>query len=384
MDGAEHRRRLVALLRERGALHDAAVERAFLVVPREVFVPGLSLDEVYRDDAILTKVEDGVGVSSSSQPAIMSLMLEQLDLFPGARVLEIGAGTGYNAAIVREIVGESGDVVTIDIDAEVAGWASERLKAAGYSDVLVVCADGADGWPERAPYDRIELTVAADDVALAWREQLVEDGILVVPLWIRTGQVSAAFERRGEAFHSRSVQPCGFIALRGRMAATYPLTEIAGGVVATVDAAAAPMIRALMRQPQSSTAWPGRSWDGFSFIVGLWDVPVFTIWAAADASPVFHGGGFALLDDERNSLAIVSATSDAAGLQLLSYGSSAASERLLGAYERWEALGHPDVDQLEIAAFPLERAPERPADRIAIDTRMWRLIIGRNTGGPIY
>ena len=88
------RNQLVATLRERGVLCDPAIERAFRVVPREAFVPGVPLERVYEDDVIVTKTEDGVGVSSSSQPAIMAIMLAQLDLRPGMRVLEIGGEAG--------------------------------------------------------------------------------------------------------------------------------------------------------------------------------------------------------------------------------------------------------------------------------------------------
>src|SRR5687767_10549210 len=97
------RAQLVTTLRERGLLRTPAIERAFGVVPRELFLPGVPLERVYQDDAIVTETEDGVGVSSSSQPAIMALMLAQLDVQPGLRVLEIGAGTGYNAALLREL-----------------------------------------------------------------------------------------------------------------------------------------------------------------------------------------------------------------------------------------------------------------------------------------
>ncbi|HUG16976.1 MAG TPA: methyltransferase domain-containing protein [Thermomicrobiales bacterium] len=378
---ARRRQRLVATLRARGALHHAQVERAFLTVPREAFVPGLSLDVVYRDEAILTKVEDGVSVSSSSQPAIMALMLEQLDLFPGARVLEIGAGTGYNAALLREITGPSGEVVTVDIDPEVGGWADERLRSSGYGDVLVRCADGADGWPERAPYDRIELTVGADDIAPAWHEQLVDGGVLVIPLWVRTGQICLAFERRGDGFESCSAQPCGFIPLRGRMAAASHVAEVADGVVALVrDDHTAARARALLRLPLDSAPWDGHAWDGFSFFAGLWNLPVFSIWASIDGGAAFRGGGFALIDSERDSVALVASAPESSALRLLSFGSRAAAETLESAHRRWHVLGRPDIDQLSVTARPLPVAPEPAPYEIAVDTRRWRLLLSRHAG----
>src|SRR3990172_6286957 len=115
------RRRLVKELRRRDYLHSQRVAEAFAAVPRHLFVPGQPLKDVYTDRAFITKRVDGVPVSSSSQPSIMAIMLEQLELAPGQRVLEIGAGPGYNAALLSQLVGERGRVTTVDIDAEVAG-----------------------------------------------------------------------------------------------------------------------------------------------------------------------------------------------------------------------------------------------------------------------
>src|SRR6516164_1402300 len=132
------------------------VADALWTVPRHLFLPDLPPEVAYRDDAIVTKRDaDGLAISSSSQPGIMAIMLDQLDLAPGHRVLEIGAGTGYNAALISHVVGPSGQVTSVDIDPELVGQAREHLVGAGFGDVAVVCADGAGGYPERAPYDRV-------------------------------------------------------------------------------------------------------------------------------------------------------------------------------------------------------------------------------------
>jgi protein-L-isoaspartate(D-aspartate) O-methyltransferase len=193
----------------------ARVEAAFRAVPRHLFLPGVPLEVVYRDQAITTKYLNGTPISSSSQPAIMAIMLEQLQLERGQRVLEIGAGTGYNAALMAHIVGTQGKVVTIDIDDDTVANARRNLAAAGYERVQVLCADGGLGYPDAAPYDRIILTVASQDIVPAWREQLKRDGRLLLPLSIRGSQVAIAFEQVGEYLQSTSVQGCGFMMLRG-------------------------------------------------------------------------------------------------------------------------------------------------------------------------
>ena len=126
---------LIAQLEREGALHDAAVRAAMLAVPRHAFLPTEPLERAYANDAIATKFADGVSISSASQPAIVALMLEQLALAPGMNVLEIGAGTGYNAALMRTLVGPGGRITTVDIDADITDAAQGHLAAIGITDV---------------------------------------------------------------------------------------------------------------------------------------------------------------------------------------------------------------------------------------------------------
>src|SRR4029077_5346990 len=121
-------------------------------------------------------------ISSSSQPAIMAIMLDQLALAPGQRVLEIGAGTGYNAALLCPLTGPGGTVVSVDIDDDLAAQARGHLAAAGYPQVTVVAADGAGGYPPGAPYDRVIATVGVADLAPAWLRQAGPGARIVVPL----------------------------------------------------------------------------------------------------------------------------------------------------------------------------------------------------------
>jgi protein-L-isoaspartate(D-aspartate) O-methyltransferase len=210
------RSRLVDELCHSGRLTSPAVEAAFRSVPRHLFLPEMAASEVYQDEAFVIKTgADGLPVSSSSQPAIMAIMLEQLGLAPGHRVLEVGAGTGYNAALMTHLVGESGSVVTVDIDADMVARAQANLAAAGYLNVTVVCGDGAFGVPGYAPYDRVIVTAGAWDLAPGWLAELGPGGRIVLPLSVRGIQLCLALEREAGHWRSRSACRCGFIRMAG-------------------------------------------------------------------------------------------------------------------------------------------------------------------------
>jgi protein-L-isoaspartate(D-aspartate) O-methyltransferase len=217
--GATLRRRLVRQLQDKGLLQDTRLRDAFLEVPREQFVPDYAaehgLEAVYRDDAILTKkTETGLGLSSSSQPGIMAEMLGELRLEPGQRVLEIGAGTGYNAALLQQIVGDEGRVISVDIDPDAAQGARRALKG---TRVKVVTGDGRVGYAAGAPYDRIIVTASATEIPRAWLEQLTPGGLLEVPLRVRDSaglQLIPTLRRDGERLRSVAVICGGFMPLR--------------------------------------------------------------------------------------------------------------------------------------------------------------------------
>ena len=207
---------LIDDLKNRGLIKTPRIEAAFRAVLRHLFLPGTPPEEVYSDRAISAKKDEkGQWISSSSQPAIMAIMLEQLGLEPGQKVLEIGTGPGYNAALMAHIVGETGQVVTVEIDEDLAESAREHMSTVGFEQVQVVCADGGYGYPDEAPYDRIILTVGAPDITPAWWHQLKPGGRLVLPLLLRGSMKSIAFEQADTHLTSISVSDCGFIPLRG-------------------------------------------------------------------------------------------------------------------------------------------------------------------------
>lgn len=170
--------------------HDPDRRGRDLVPVRRSDDPDGWLDLVYRDDLVVTQVDDGSpaadGIghqasSSSSCPAVVADMLAALDPHPGERILEIGTGTGWSAALLAHAVGAEG-VTTIEIDPAVAAHARAALDAAGCAGVRTVVGDGALGHPDDAPYDRIIATVGARSVPWAWVEQVAPGGRIVVPL----------------------------------------------------------------------------------------------------------------------------------------------------------------------------------------------------------
>lgn len=208
---------LVEQLKASGRFKNPLYEEAFRNVLREHFLPGKPLERVYVDEAISTKIDSrGVTISSSSQPTMMIQMLDQMNLERGQNVLEIGTGTGYNAAIMQYIVGSEGKVTTMELDADIANQAEQNLHNAGFSQVHVVNDDGSAGYSPRATYDAILCTAAIWDIPEAWVRQLKPNGVIVTPIQLDGAQVSGTFrlDKNGHLVSTYNL-PCRFVYLRG-------------------------------------------------------------------------------------------------------------------------------------------------------------------------
>ncbi|MFI6129490.1 methyltransferase, FxLD system [Micromonospora sp. NPDC051141] len=231
---------LVADHAAKGLVMRPDVEAALRAVPRELYTPGVAVQEAYRGDvAVITKRRGDETVSSVSAPWLIAEMLGQAadalgGGFKGRHVLEIGSG-GYNASLLRELVGASGSVTTVDIDPEVTERAVACLAAAGYSDVRVVCADAEQPIESGHQFDVIIVTAGAWDIAPAWIAQLVEDGVLVVPLRTFGMTRSWALRRVGDRLVSCSQRLCGFVAMQGVGAHEVRYVDIAEGVHLRLD-----------------------------------------------------------------------------------------------------------------------------------------------------
>lgn len=397
------RDQLVDGLQLAGHVSSQRVAAAFRAVPRHVFVPEIEPERVYRDEAFPIKYDEReLPISSSSQPAIMARMLEQLDVQPGHRVLEIGVGSGYNAALLGHLVGDTGAVVSVDIDADVVSDARERLAACEVPQITVGCGDGGLGWAEHAPYDRIIATVGVWDIAPAWVAQLTAHGRLVVPLDLQGPQRSIAFEPVGDHLESVSVVDCAFMRIRGAFAgpeAIYQFGPNPGVFLSTAERRPidTEVLYAALAQPgvdlpSGVRVTPSDSWAGLGLWLALHEPALgglSAIGAAADHPLVpalfeSHGMiGTTVLIGTDGLAALVrldqAERSFELGSRPLGPGGARLAERLLGHIHDWNTDGRPSTAGLHVSAYPRDNELGALADANNIiekrDTRLaltWR------------
>lgn len=202
-----YRARLVEELRGRG-IRDLAVLRAFGEVPRHLFVPDVLTRQAYED----TSLPIGHG-QTISQPSTQAVYLEALALTGRERVLEIGTGSGYQAALLAQL---AEDVVSIERVAGLARRAKEALASAAVRNVLVITGDGTLGWRPLAPYDAVVVAAAGPGIPAPLLEQVAEGGRVVAPVSRGTAQVLVRLTRRGDVFDEEDLGPAQFVPLIGR------------------------------------------------------------------------------------------------------------------------------------------------------------------------
>jgi protein-L-isoaspartate(D-aspartate) O-methyltransferase len=349
---------LIEVLRERGVI-DAEVLRAFAEVPRHRFVerfwtvpvdPGAgtgdvrlvvvgqdedALEELYHPDrALITaglrgpntgtgSIEQQTVTSSLSAPYLVALMLLELDLAPGMRVLEIGAGSGYHAALMAALVGDPERVTTIEIDPVIAAEARRNLDGLGLGGIAVITGDGSAGFPAGAPYDRVVATVGCADLAPAWVDQLGPDGRLLVPL-VHGGThprvlVSPASTGAAGGFVGHS----GFVSIQGDQAGGSPWPGARPRSAPGASARSSPLPRALVAALRRADGSDAHWSPGLGLYLALRD----------------HRAGIGHLVDG-------SAVAEIRGDQLVvDGGADEMGARLVALAEDWLALGAPGLDR---------------------------------------
>ncbi|NHX35344.1 MULTISPECIES: protein-L-isoaspartate(D-aspartate) O-methyltransferase [Halolamina] len=204
----QRRERMVERLRERGVIDRESTADALRSVPRHEFVPPDKRGIAYRDRPL--PIGEGQTVSA---PHMVASMVERLALEPGDRVLEIGTGCGYHAAVTAEVVGD-GNVYSVEYVPELADRARETLESLGY-EVAIRTGDGHEGWPDHAPYDAAYLTCAAESVPPAVVEQVRPGGRVLAPVGDRRQQLVLLTVREDGRTEQQTFEGVRFVRMQG-------------------------------------------------------------------------------------------------------------------------------------------------------------------------
>lgn len=204
---SQKRGQMVEYQIESRGVADPLVLEVMRKVPRHLFVPENIRADAYNDYPLPI----GYG-QTISQPYIVAFMTEQLRLKRGEKVLEIGTGSGYQAAVLAEI---AGSVYTIDIICDLADSARERLKALGYQNIFVRCADGYRGWPEQAPFDAIIVTAAAGKIPQPLIDQIKPGGTMIIPVGSAFQELIQVQKLPDGKLVQNAVLPVSFVPMRG-------------------------------------------------------------------------------------------------------------------------------------------------------------------------
>jgi protein-L-isoaspartate(D-aspartate) O-methyltransferase len=205
---AAARDRMVSEQIEARGVRDRLTLEALRRVPRHRFVPEASADEAYADRPLAIGHDQTI-----SQPYIVAFMTEALGLHGGETILEVGTGSGYQAAVLACIVAK---VRSIEIVEPLARQAADRLRHLGFENVEVRAGDGYEGWPEAAPFDGILVTAAAPRIPEALKAQLKDGGRLVIPVGDELQEI-VVVTRHGDRFDERRVLPVRFVPMTGKV-----------------------------------------------------------------------------------------------------------------------------------------------------------------------
>lgn len=349
---------LVEAMAAEGAIRSPEWRAVFGRVPRHAFIPrfyrrGESgrepvdgaqteqydewLTAVYRDDSLVIQYEPSnpeLATSSSSQPTLMAIMLEALDVVDGSRVLEIGTGSGYNAALLCERLGST-LVTTIDVEPTLVEAARQRLAAAGYTPTVVV-ADGVTGYKANAPYDRIIATCAVATLPKAWIDQAREGTVIVATL--SSGVVRLVVGPDGSATGRFISTPAYFMQMKGTMPLEPPMSEL---IELTKGSGTT---KGVVVPPEIGE-------ESFWFLAELAFMPSVVLFGVG--GPTIYDGlrivdlcdrSWARIDRDGNGHSMVTQ----AGVRKL-------WDEVESAYTLWERLGKPDRDRFGLTVTPDRR-----------------------------
>lgn len=213
VDLAKQKRALHDYWVTEGIITDDTLLNAFMKVPRENFVLDKDMYSAYGDHPLPI-----LSSQTISQPTTVMMMTQALDLKPGHKVLEIGSGSGYQSAIISELISPGGQLTTIEYDYDLAIMAKRNLSKAGYSSVKVLNSDGGEGNATGAPYDRIIVTCACPQMLKPLKEQLAVGGRMIIPISKMIYDEMVILHRTAEGYYSDSMGSFSFVPLKGKYA----------------------------------------------------------------------------------------------------------------------------------------------------------------------
>lgn len=345
-------------------LIDLKIETAFLETPRHLFVNCYRLSGqekwnqvnqsnleqhlsiLYRDDSLDLWRKDSERRSSTiSQPSLVLYMLNLLQLEPGHKVLELGAGSGWNAALMGHIVSESGHVYSVEIIPEVAKKAAENIERLGINNVSIVEGDGSDGYKSASPFDRMIFTAGTFDLPRNLYNQIKEGGLLLVVIKIEGGADNLfLLEKKDEYFESLDSLPCQFVPVTGK----YSFDSLDPIYLEDL-----PNWNELQNREISRTTF----WWGYKKSDNVWHTMPIRFFLSI-SEPLFQAfqspkrnskekSCFGIWDKENQSLAI------AKNNQIITYGNTHAREILFNKIHSWVDLGMPGGTCFELKIYPI-------------------------------
>ncbi len=342
-----------------------AAEQAYLDTPRHWFVKRYRtqdwhevnssnleehLGEIYADAPLITITDDqGNVLSTIGQPGFILQMLDLLKLEPGQRVFELGAGSGWNAAMMGRLVGPAGHVYSIEIIPQVAKLAAETIGERGITNVSIIEADGGEGYADGAPYDRAIFTAGAYDLPRPFYAQIKGGGLLLIVIKSEGGGDNLfLLQKADDHFQSTLSMPCGFVEMTGK----YQLDSLKPMHLEAIPEWSELKDQEISRmrfwwggQGQTSFVWRTLSIRSFLSLTE----PDLRSFIAETKDPLLPPEYyFGLWDKLHRSLVI--ARDD----YLIAYGNPVAKERLLQAIQRWVAFGMPAAASFELRVYPRE------------------------------
>jgi protein-L-isoaspartate(D-aspartate) O-methyltransferase len=343
-------------------------QKAYLETPRHLFVKRYrdwgtrewrevnedNLDEhlatLYTDRALILFGEDDENVPSTiSQPSFVLWMLDLLQLEPGHTVFELGAGSGWNAALMGHLVGPKGWVYSLEIIPEVAQIAAKTIEQLDIKNVRIIEADGGEGYAAKAPYDRAIFTAGAYDLPHHFFEQMKSDSLLLIVIKNGGGGDNLfLLRKRDEYFESIEAVPCGFVQMKGK----YQTESLESVDLETLPEWAELKYKVIAKRP---FWWGGKGKKGFQWrtlgirsFLSITEPSFRALKTERSDERLREEHYFGLWDRKNRSLVV--AKDDA----LISYGNSVAEERLMQDVRQWVKFGMPSAASFELKIYPID------------------------------